>query len=614
MIPTIVSYLKMDQLKVSHLYKIQQIYYCMNSFFPYDKFREGQERIYTAIIDSPQAVLVNAPTGIGKTITSLSAMLERRKLGDKIIICVKTINQVEPLLREWKKIKSYIDRPLTILPLLGRERICGVSCIVEHKGKKAARLDWKTFITTLNDLFLGKQNTEVMQEYLREQANQLQSCAKLLMDKLLGEADIVVTTYPFLENGLFESLLKRMHISIDQSLILVDEAHNLIDQRVYTISNDDLELIEGVVGELPVSHLLREAMYSIDATIESIPKKLCRETLELLSNIESDEVIKETRDSIAEFLENRYYGLLKFSAHSAYLFDVFPSRYLSKFQQARMQIYQSATFYDLNPVTKLFGLPEETEKVDLINPHDIPFNQLRLWMDDVSSAIKFRNSFNISRYAMRIKFIHAHSPRHTLVLCPSYEFIEALRVEFIEEILIVETSTSTTSEISDQIVGSFVPRIILANQQGKLFEGVEWTTHKASMVSTVVLAGLGTYAPDGDEVIENWKAKLYGKLNSEMRDHFLYRFPLHTAVIQGFGRAIRRDADRGALVVLDYRADDFLVGAMHLKRVDQQMLAQKFHDFFMGYPQLWQLKDEETYKDLQLHEAYEKFGTNGTLN
>ena len=581
----------------------------MNSFFPYDNFREGQERIYTAIIECPQAILINAPTGIGKTITSLSAMLERRKLGDKIIVCVKTINQVEPLLREWQEIKLHIDGPLTILPLLGRERICGVTCIVEHKRMKAGNLDWKTHISTLNDLFLEKPNTKVMQDYLREQANQSQSCAKLLMEKLLAEADIVVTTYPFLENGLFESLVKRMRIGLDQSLILVDEAHNLIDQRVYTITNDDLERIEGVVGELPVSHLLREAMHSMDTSIESIPKKLCRETLELLSTIVSeDKTILETRDSIVEFLENRYYGLLKFSAHTAYLFDVFPARYLSKFNQTRIQIYQSATFYDLNSVIKLFGLPGDTRKVDLINLHDVPFNQLRLWMDDASSAIKFRNSLNISRYAMRIKFIHAHSPRHTLVLCPSYEFIEALQKEFIPEMIIVETSTSTTSEISDQIVGSFVPRIILGNQQGKLFEGVEWTKHKASMVSTVVLAGLGTYAPDGDEVIETWKAKLYGKLGSEMRDHFLYRFPLHTAAIQGFGRAIRRDADRGALVVLDYRADEFLVGAMHLKRVDREMLVQKFHGFFMGYPRLWQLKDEEKYKDLGLREAFEKFG------
>ena len=89
----------------------------MHSFFPYPTFRDGQDLIYSTILESHQAVLVNAPTGKGKTITALSAMLKKRNQGDRIVVCVKTINQIEPMLREWKEIRQ-IGHQLTILPLL----------------------------------------------------------------------------------------------------------------------------------------------------------------------------------------------------------------------------------------------------------------------------------------------------------------------------------------------------------------------------------------------------------------------------------------------------------------------------------------------------------------
>ncbi|MCE7734913.1 MAG: hypothetical protein GPJ54_08560, partial [Candidatus Heimdallarchaeota archaeon] len=65
---------------------------------------------------------------------------------------------------------------------------------------------------------------------------------------------------------------------------------------------------------------------------------------------------------------------------------------------------------------------------------------------------------------------------------------------------------------------------------------------------------------------------------------FMMQIPLERKVRQAFGRTIRTNKDRGALVILDYRAQDSLKKSLKLTRVrnlDQlkKRLGELYHDF-----------------------------------
>ncbi|MCH8907897.1 MAG: DEAD/DEAH box helicase family protein [Candidatus Heimdallarchaeota archaeon] len=99
--------------------------------FPYARPNSQQVQIINAILELKEKgiLLVEASTGSGKTIASLSALLSRRQYDEKIIVITRTISQMEPVVKEWSKIVGGFEglkeggKPL-ILPILGKAKLC----------------------------------------------------------------------------------------------------------------------------------------------------------------------------------------------------------------------------------------------------------------------------------------------------------------------------------------------------------------------------------------------------------------------------------------------------------------------------------------------------------
>ncbi|EQD72902.1 DEAD_2 family, partial [mine drainage metagenome] len=98
-----------------------------SALFPY-RLRAGQEEILREIArisESGGPLLVQAPTGSGKTVATLAPLLEHAERADhKILYLVRTHAQEVQVLQEARAISYRLERPLLSIGLEGRGRRC----------------------------------------------------------------------------------------------------------------------------------------------------------------------------------------------------------------------------------------------------------------------------------------------------------------------------------------------------------------------------------------------------------------------------------------------------------------------------------------------------------
>ena len=109
--------------------------------FPY-RVRPGQEAILRAVTEATRRggpLLINAPTGSGKTVAALAPLLEHAEAHDhKILYLVRTHSQEVQVLHEARTIAHRLQRPLLAVGLQGRARRCFLlENVAEIKGATA---------------------------------------------------------------------------------------------------------------------------------------------------------------------------------------------------------------------------------------------------------------------------------------------------------------------------------------------------------------------------------------------------------------------------------------------------------------------------------------------
>ncbi len=109
--------------------------------FPY-RVRPGQEAILKAVSETVHRggpLLVNAPTGCGKTVAALAPLIEHAEAADhKILYLVRTHSQEVQVLHEARTIAHRLERPILAVGLQGRARRCFLlENVAEVKGATA---------------------------------------------------------------------------------------------------------------------------------------------------------------------------------------------------------------------------------------------------------------------------------------------------------------------------------------------------------------------------------------------------------------------------------------------------------------------------------------------
>ena len=254
---------------------------------PY-KLRDNQEETISSIkatIGNRNHIVLESPTGSGKTFISLAATLPfviKKNL--KIVYCVRTNSQQKQVIHELNQFKK-AGNQIKAVAIQGRDSLCPQqkddeelqksnwsekskickSLKMQTKIGEAGCPFYRRFLRDTRSL-IDEWSTEILtaQDFSKK-AEAANLCPYELNKLLLKEAQVVIVPYVyFFEEFVRKYVLGWMGTSIDKVITIIDEAHNLPDWARSAASESlSLESINRAVSEvrdygylLPNNHCL----------------------------------------------------------------------------------------------------------------------------------------------------------------------------------------------------------------------------------------------------------------------------------------------------------------------------------------------------------------------
>jgi len=271
---------------------------------PYNP-RDNQKETIASIrstIENKNHIVLESPTGSGKTFTSLAATLPFViNKGLKIIYCVRTNSQQKQVIHELKQFNK-VGNSIKAVAIQGRDslcpqqnhdvelkksnwseksKICKSLKIQANIGESGCQF-YRRFLRDTKSL-VDEWSTEILtaQDFSKK-AEEAGICPYELNKLLLKDAQIVIVPYVyFFEEFVRKYILGWMGTSIEKVITIIDEAHNLPDWARSTASDSlTLESINRAVSEVKdYGYLLPEKRDTIkflnfvEASIEKLAEE-----------------------------------------------------------------------------------------------------------------------------------------------------------------------------------------------------------------------------------------------------------------------------------------------------------------------------------------------------
>lgn len=555
------------------------------NYFPYPGYRRFQDELIDVIYRSEQ-LLCSAPAGIGKSVSALCGFLADRREKEKIVVLTRTKSQGRIFLREMAAISRHMNHPFLSLQLRSKQELCPVFRDEETSYEEFVQLcklsenceyrnRFNENIHAMQELaeVIAVENSRRYVEYsdLIKKVSEY-GCPHLVLKELLRFCDVVIASYLYLLNPFLRGMfLNRLDCSMDELLLILDEAHNL----------QNLELMGRQLSMDTVNFASEELSYDF-SNVYSIFEGENSE-LDILDFIDYDEIsflhrsgveiLKERLSKgkkvsytfrVASFLSSalataREENWIFFRQDSKlHLKPLFPSEAIEPLKEAKKLLLMSGTLEPLEGYKILYGLENaETFCVPNIFPRqNCAYFGIK---KGLNTSLKSREKFGSElwkRYAAAIKKIHRASPKTSLVFFPSYEIMR--EVSKYLDALCEPSDGRKTDEFWGEL-RSGDKKIVFAVSGGKFSEGVEYTVEKdcgkESVIGSVIVAGFPFPVPDFEMGI---KSKRYEQKFGCGRAFFLLSIlPMLNKVLQSTGRAIRSECDKAAIIFLDDRIEYF---------------------------------------------------------
>ena len=212
-------------------------------FFAHDKIRESQREMISdgvEILGRGDFLLAAAPTGLGKTAAALASSIEvsmREKMRDnstKIIFMTGRQSQHKIIVDTVKKINNKMNNKIMnikLVDLIGREGMCenidkstgNCNCEdgLSEQIKRSKKIQLEDFI------FHEPRHVDNVIKLGRE----IGICSWKTAREISWKSDIIVCDYNHIFiDSVRESSLPAMGVDLENSILVVDEAHNLPDR------------------------------------------------------------------------------------------------------------------------------------------------------------------------------------------------------------------------------------------------------------------------------------------------------------------------------------------------------------------------------------------------
>lgn len=578
--------------------------------FPYENVRDGQSELVHSVyknIARGGKLYATAPTGTGKTVSVLFPAVRALGAGkcDKIFYFTpKTTTAIaakeclEELAREGAKIKA--------VTISAKERVCRnrLAC---RKGRNHCE---NTKLNKLCDaaLELYKRDiTVVTAEDIQMVAEQFRICPYELSLTYAEICDAVICDL----NYLFDPAvyIRRFFTEGGRYAFLIDEAHNLPDRarEMYSAEISSYEIGEPAKSLLVGEHssikceserfekafydllypLVKEEAIKDEDGIEVGATHLTEIPTELYSKFEDQLKLTEgeffralsaqdaDKDARVAFLRQYYYKIKRFykvmsDFNSSYELFIFlengqirakcfcidPSGEISK----RLEKGSSATFFSgtLTPLyyyKSVLGGDGSSDTLEL----DAPFDPSQLSvsiMDKISTRLLSRQQTLLEVCRVIAATVSAKRGNY-MIFSPSFAYSDAIASVFASKypkIKTIRQRRDMTAKEKEEFLLEFSSGedsylIAFCVLGGIYSEGIDLAGDK---LIGAVIVGIGIPSVSYErEAISAYYNERYDE-----GKQFAYIYPGVNRVLQAAGRVIRRDGDRGVIVLIDDRFDD----------------------------------------------------------
>ncbi len=580
--------------------------------FPYEDFRKGQKEFIIEVdraIKEKKHLIVHAPTGMGKTISTLAPTLSYALKKDlTIFFLTNRHSQHKIVLETLRKIKDKYSIDFMVADIIGKKHMCSFENIDKLSSREFYDYCKELREKDLCPFYKNSKSKEkkVERELIYEKIKELgpltveevfnlsskKFCTFEITADIAKNANIIIADYfHLLSPGIRDSFLLRINKEISKSIIIFDESHN-IAKRARDLMSDNLSsfTIENAIKEAKEFKFLELVEYLNE--LNRVLKELSQEHLEKTNEtlIKKDDFYKRV---------NEFYDYFNFIKDLEYLSELARekkkrsySSMISSFmkswtleEEGFIRILKKTTFKTgkeiilinfrcLDPSIILKPLIDRSISVicmsgtliptkmyeDLLGfkeavkrEYKNPFpseNRLNLIVDGVTTKFTERSKEMYELIAKKASSIINIVPGNILLFFPSYDIMYNISVylrNLTERKLLFEDQNNNPEE-RKMLLEEFKNTkngILMAVAAGSYGEGIDLP----GIVKCIIIVGLPLSKPDLEtKELINYYDKKYSK-----GWEYGYIFPAMIKTLQNAGRCIRSEKDKGVIVFLEER-------------------------------------------------------------
>lgn len=574
--------------------------------FPFESYRAGQRKlagaVYKTIVDG-RSLFVKAPTGIGKTISTIFPSVKAISEGHLNRIFYLTAKTITRTTAEeaFTRMRS-CGLQMNTLTITAKDKICFKS---ETNCRKDLCEFANGFYDRINEAVLDilTHESSLTRDVICTYAHKHTVCPFEFSIELAYGVDAVICDY----NYIFDPRVSLKRLFEEQkksTVLLVDEAHNLVDRGREMFSatiNKEIFLqlkkdFKGINKEFyQITSKMNSWFISLkkkhDSQLQFVIETLPEEFVEQLTGFvkAAESVLLQGVDSssnqilldayfmvqkflkVTEFLDDHYviYGEKNRNDVTVKLFCMNPAMLLKQMGKGyRAKVFFSATLSPLAYYQEILGGNEEDFTLSVPSPFSE--DQVDVFIKPLSTRYHDRDRSKEAIVNILQSLIKGRKGNY-LIFFPSYQYL----VDVYEHFKELDGETQT-----------LVQAIGMKEEERESFLAAFQPNQKSTLLGFAVLGGIFSEGVDlvGDRlngvvVIGVGLPQLCFERNL-IKDHFYqkekngfdyaYLYPGMNKVLQAGGRLIRSESDFGTIVLVDDR---------FMKNPYQSLLPQEWRQY-----------------------------------
>ena len=618
------------------------------TMFPFERVRPGQMEFMSDVkktIEERGFLLANVPTGIGKTAASLSPAVEYSlKKGKAIFFLTSKQSQHAIAVNTLRRLSNRCARKIRVVDVISKQSMCprDISTMPHYSFnflcKQQAKDGKCPYYRTVPPSLLFEIGNEIMDTYeLKDLSVKARVCPHKAALEASRKADVIICDFNYLFSELSNNVLKGIDRSLEDIVIIVDEAHNLPD-RIRSNQSQELTLNKLQEAQYECRHpFLKRKIKEMSEFITREAEKRLRDNQEVLldkrifisdilsllsSSVDREfdaytmmdmlkEEAKKTGVSEEEnplvFLKDFLNGMITLKISHILYMETLKDKGLETlrlayrnldpgevsgpvFKGCHSAVLMSGTLSPPSMFGDVLGMKKDRRKE---REYPSPFpreNRMTIIDSSVTTAYAKRSRSMYRRISERIEEVYSSVPGNVEDLFQA----DCCRWKNKEEKpggskrMIIENRQMSRREKAQILTDMKRTKrgagsLLFGVMGGSLSEGVDY---KDNLLSCVMVVGL-PLAPPSLEVtsLREYYRRKWGRVKG---DDYSYNYPAVNRIIQAAGRSIRSEKDRAVTVLMEERLTQprylkFLPRDLDPKRSNGRNISDEVSRFFRSY-------------------------------